>query len=103
MENGDPTKTHRDQSSPSSVRASRRRLLKTGALLVPVVMTLRATPAWAQTDYTMTAYRYGMNQGLCKNPAFNPNDVGPSTNGVKVEKVDNREFISCPADDDVVL
>jgi hypothetical protein len=102
VENGDPTKTHRDQSSPSSVRASRRRLLKTGALLVPVVMTLRATPAWAQTDYTMTAYRYGTNQGLCKNPAFSPNAVDQPNSGVMVEKK-QEEFISCPSDDDVVL
>jgi hypothetical protein len=46
----------------------RRKLLTAGALIVPAIVTLHATPAWAQTDYTMTAYRYGTNQGMCRNP-----------------------------------
>ncbi len=91
---GNLTKTHHDESSPSSVGASRRRLLKTGALLVPVVLTLRATPAWAQTDYMLTAYRYGTNKGLCRNPDFNQHAQG----GPK-----SVEFIPCPPGDDVVL
>ena len=57
-------------------------------LLVPAIATLHATPAWAQTDYTMTAYRYGTNAGQCKNPDFNPNANPGSTAGT--------EFIDCP-------
>jgi len=70
-------------------RDSRRWMIKTGAMLVPAIMTLRATPAWAQTDYTITAYRYGVGAGLCKNPKFNPNASEHSTAG--------QEFIPCPS------
>jgi hypothetical protein len=51
-------------------RRSRRAVLKTGAILVPTIVTLHASPAWAETDYTLTAYRYGANAGLCRNPDF---------------------------------
>jgi hypothetical protein len=68
-------------------KATRRRVLKTGALLVPAILTLRATPAWAQTDYTVTAYRYGVNAGLCRNPDFNPRAGGGPR---------SVEFIPCP-------
>ena len=54
----------------TSRRVGRRRVLKTGAALVPVMMTLHASPAWAETDYTLTAYTYGTNAGLCRNPNF---------------------------------
>lgn len=60
-----------------SAARSRRDVLKTGATLVPVMMTLYAAPAWAQTDYTQTAYRYGANAGLCRNPNFDPNSSAP--------------------------
>jgi hypothetical protein len=76
---------HGDQLD--NVQSTRRQLLKTGALIVPVIFTLRATPAWAQTDYTLTAYRYGVNQGLCRNPKFNPNASGGPQ---------SEEFIPCP-------
>lgn len=66
----------------------RRKVLIAGALLVPTIATLHATPAWAQTDYTMTAYRYGTNEGLCRNPNFNPHASQNSQNG--------QEFIECP-------
>ena len=49
---------------------ARRAVLKTGAILIPTIMTLHASPAWAATDYTVTAYRYGANAGLCRNPDF---------------------------------
>ncbi len=51
----------------------RRQALIVGSLLVPTIVTLHGTPAWAQTDYTMTAYRYGDNAGKCRNPHYNPN------------------------------
>ena len=66
----------------------RRKVLIAGALLVPTIATLHATPAWAQTDYTMTAYRYGSNTGLCRNPHFNPQANPQSQAG--------QEFIECP-------
>ena len=71
-----------------ATRKARRGLIKTGAILLPAVLTLRATPAWAQTDYTITAYRYGVGKGLCKNPSFNPNANPGSTAGT--------EFVPCP-------
>jgi len=66
---------------------SRRRVLKSGALLIPVVLTLRARPAWAQTDYMTTAYTYGENAGLCRNPKYNPS-AQPGTKP-------GTEFIPC--------
>lgn len=74
--------------SKDEFRSTRRKVLKAGALLVPAIVTLRATPAWAQTDYTITPYRYGVGAGLCKNPKFNPNADPGSTAGT--------EFIPCP-------
>lgn len=71
--------------------SSRRRLLKSGALLVPVVLTLRARPAWAQTDYMLTAYTYGENAGLCRNPKYNPSANPGSRSGT--------EFVPCPNSD----
>jgi len=62
-----------DSGTNESTRRSRRDVLKTGAALVPVIMTLHAAPAWAATDYTMVAYTYGTNAGLCRNPNFDPN------------------------------
>ena len=79
------TKTPSDDES--AIRA-RRRLIKTGATLVPLVYTLHAIPAWAQTDYTATAYRYGTNAGLCRNPHFNPR-ANPNSHA-------GREFVPCP-------
>jgi hypothetical protein len=75
-------------SAASGVDAGRRKLMTVGALLVPAIATLHATPAWAQTDYTMTAYRYGTNAGLCKNPRYDPN--APPGNWK------SHEFIECP-------
>lgn len=66
---------------------TRRRLLQAGAVLVPTILTLHATPAWAQTDYTMTAYRYGVNKGKCRNSNYNPNANPNSEAG--------KEFIEC--------
>lgn len=65
----------------------RRKALIVGSLLVPTIITLYGTPAWAATDYSMTAYRYGDHTGLCRNPDFDPyassdDDEGP-------------EFVSC--------
>ena len=77
-----------EQIGSEQHRSNRRRLLKTGAAIVPTIITLHAAPAWAQTDYTMVAYRYGANAGLCKNPNFNPNANANSTAG--------QEFIQCP-------
>lgn len=67
--------------------AERRRLLLTGAVVVPTILTLHATPAWAGTDYTVTAYRYGVHAGLCRNAHFNPNADPNSQAG--------QEFIQC--------
>ena len=80
--------TSRESASDEATRQARRGLIKTGAILLPAVLTLRATPAWAQTDYTITAYRYGVGKGLCKNPQFNPNANPDSTAGT--------EFVPCP-------
>lgn len=55
----------------------RRDVLKTGATLVPVILTLHAAPAWAGTDYTRVAYRYGIHAGLCRNPNFDANSNAP--------------------------
>jgi hypothetical protein len=77
-----------DAARNESTRQSRRGLIKTGAILLPAVLTLRATPAWAQTDYTTTAYRYGTNAGLCKNANFNANAAPDSAAG--------QEFLPCP-------
>jgi len=75
------------QSAENGSRPGRRKVLKAGALLVPTIVTLHGMPAWAQTDYTMTAYRYGVNKGLCRNPKFNPNADPNSQAG--------REFVEC--------
>ena len=75
-------------SSRLSARVGRRAVVKAGAVLVPMIVTLRAMPAWAQVDYTQTAYRYGVGAGLCKNPKFNPSAAPGSTAGT--------EFIPCP-------
>lgn len=56
---------------------SRRSLLKTGAVVIPTIVTLHASPAWATTDYTMVAYQYGANRGLCRNPNFDPSSSAP--------------------------
>ena len=77
-----------DESTRQDFLESRRKWIKTGAILLPAVLTLRATPAWAQTDYTQTAYRYGTNAGLCKNANFNPNAAPDSTAG--------QQFVPCP-------
>ena len=66
----------------------RRKALTVGALLVPTIVTLHATPAWAQTDYTITAYRYGTHAGLCRNPKFKP-DANPNSPR-------SQQFIECP-------
>ena len=76
-----------DSARNGSTLQNRRGLIKTGAILLPAILTLRATPAWAQTDYTKTAYLYGTNKGLCKNAHFNPNANPDSTAGT--------EFIPC--------
>jgi hypothetical protein len=65
---------------------TRRALLKTGAILVPTIVTLNASPAWASTDYTMVAYRYGTNAGLCRNPNFQAGSSSPWK---------MNEFMSC--------
>ena len=49
-------------------------------------MTLHGKPAWAGTDYTQTAYTYGDNAGLCKNPDFEEDPNEP-------------EFVQCEEDD----
>ena len=83
----------RSESTGDGVRADagfksgRRRALKTGAFLVPTILTLHAAPAWAVTDYTETAYRYGVNAGLCKNSNFNP-QASPSSEA-------EQEFVDC--------
>ena len=75
--------------SEDGLRRGRREVIKAGALLVPTIATLHAMPAWAQTDYTMTAYRYGTNKDKCRNPHFNPNANPNSQAG--------QEFIECPS------
>ncbi|HXV75665.1 MAG TPA: hypothetical protein VD788_05040 [Candidatus Polarisedimenticolaceae bacterium] len=55
---------------------------------MPTILTLHAAPAWASTDYTLTAYRYGANAGRCRNPSYDPNADPSSTAG--------QEFIDCP-------
>jgi len=76
-------------TDPASDRdRSRRTLLKHGAVLVPTIFTLTAVPAWAQTDYTSVAYRYGTQAGFCRNPHFNPNANPESHVG--------QEFVECP-------
>ena len=68
-------------SAENGTDTGRRKLITVGALLVPAIATLHATPAWANTNYTMTAYRYGTNVGKCRNEEYEP--------GV------NDEFIAC--------
>lgn len=70
--------------------ATRRSILKTGAWLIPSIVTLHATPASAGNDYTMVAYRYGDHAGLCRNPRFNPHAQG----GPRSE-----EFVPCSEND----
>lgn len=50
--------------------ATRRKILRTGAALIPTIVTMHALPPSAGTDYTRTAYLYGVNKGLCRNPEF---------------------------------
>jgi len=76
-------------SSEAGFRPGRRKVVIAGALLVPTIVTLHGTPAWAQTDYFMTAYKYGDGAGKCKNPHWNPNANPDSTAGQK--------FVDCPA------
>lgn len=80
----DQTESHPD---PAQARPARRKFLATGAAVVPAILTLHATPAWATTDYTLTAYRYGAHAGLCRNARFNPNADPSSAVG--------QEFIEC--------
>ena len=68
--------------------SGRRQVLKLGAMVVPTIVTLHASPAWAQTDYRFTAYRYGVNKGLCYNEHYNPN-ANPNSQA-------SQEFIECP-------
>jgi hypothetical protein len=77
-------------STGEGFRARRREVLKAGVVLLPTIATLHATPAWAQTDYTMTAYRYGANAGLCRNPKFDPRAEPGSP--------ESEEFIRCPGE-----
>lgn len=84
------SENHRNRPDPapeadSAARSSRRRLLKAGAVAVPSILTLHASPVWAGTDYTRNAYTYGINAGKCSNPNFN-RDADPT----------GEEFISCP-------
>jgi len=65
---------------------SRRDLLKAGVSAVPLIITLHAAPAWAATDYTRVAYRYGANAGKCRNPNFQPGSNSPWK---------KDEFITC--------
>jgi len=76
-------------SADDKIQSGRRKIIIAGALLVPTIVTLHGTPAWAQTDYTMTAYKYGDHAGTCKNPSWNPNANPESTAG--------QEFIDCPS------
>ena len=76
------------ETTDSEFKPGRRKALQIGALVVPTIVTLHATPAWAATDYTVVAYRYGDNAGLCRNPKFNPMASPTSPNG--------QEFIACP-------
>jgi hypothetical protein len=75
-------------SAENEFQRGRRKVMIAGALLVPTIVTLHATPAWAQTDYRFTAYRYGANKGKCKNENYNPN-ANPNSNA-------GQEFIDCP-------
>lgn len=77
-----------DHEARTERDSSRRRLLKAGALAVPSILTLHASPAWAGTDYTLSPYRYGVNAGRCRNPNFDPNAAPGSAAG--------EEFVSCP-------
>jgi len=74
-------------SAEDGIRPARRKIMIAGALLVPTIVTLHGTPAWAQTDYTVTAYRYGDNAGKCKNPNYNPN--------ANENSQASQEFIDC--------
>ena len=76
-----------DMASADGFQDGRRKVLIAGALLVPTIVTLHATPAWAGTDYTMSAYRYGDNAGLCKNPDFDENAEEGDPN--------LQEFVQC--------
>ncbi len=82
---GGDTSTPQDKNR---FRPGRRELIKVGALLVPTIVTLHATPAWAQNKYEMVAYRYGVNQGLCRNPQYRA-DAPPTSRN-------SQEFIECP-------
>ena len=74
-------------SAENGFQPGRRKVMIAGALLVPTIVTLHGTPAWAQTDYELTAYRYGDNKGKCRNPFYNDqaNDNSPNS----------EEFIEC--------
>ena len=63
--------------TPDGFDSTRRAVLKTGAVLIPTIVTLHASPAWAATDYTLTAYIYGTNAGLCRNPNFQAGSSAP--------------------------
>lgn len=75
-------------AAEASFERGRRKVLTAGAILVPAIITLHATPAWAGTDYTVTAYRYGTQKGLCRNPDYDPNQSDD-------ECSDEPEFIPC--------
>ena len=77
------------RNGPASKRSTRRQMLRTGAIVVPTIITLHASPAWARTDYTVFAYRYGVNAGKCRNPHYNP-EANPNSQA-------GQEFIDCPS------
>jgi len=64
-------------SNERRAERSRRDVLKAGVVAVPLILTLHASPAWAATDYTKIAYRYGVNAGKCRNPNFQAGSNAP--------------------------
>lgn len=67
-DNQDFVGSETEATSAEEIRPGRRKLLIAGAVLVPTIVTLHATPAWAQTDYTQACYKYGDNAGMRRNP-----------------------------------
>lgn len=82
-----------DENRPSSSDSGRRLFLKAGIALAPVVITLHARPASAQSShpYAEVAYRYGNPDNLGKfhnslDPNGPPLDVPVSQQSAKSDK-----------------
>ena len=81
----DTEKTPADQPDAplnESDRAARRRLVKSAAVLVPSIVTLRARPAWAQVTDTSTGYVEAGESATMGIEAPRPMAIASSTAGI---------------------